>query len=56
MTATPISVLVVDDDYRVAAIHAAFVERVPGYAVVGKAHTAAEALRARAERSRPTWC
>lgn len=44
MTAETLSVLVVDDDYRVAAIHAAFVERVPGYAVVGKAHSAQEAL------------
>jgi len=40
----PITVLVVDDDYRVAAIHVAFVERVPGFRVVGEAHTAAEAL------------
>ena len=39
-----IDALVVDDDYRVAGIHAAFVERVPGYAVVGKAHSAAQAL------------
>jgi response regulator of citrate/malate metabolism len=39
-------VLVVDDDYRVAVIHAAFVERVPGYVVAGRAHTAKEALTA----------
>lgn len=45
MTTDTLSVLVVDDDYRVAAIHAAFVERVPGYVVVGKAHSAAEALK-----------
>ncbi|HAM28071.1 MAG TPA: two-component system response regulator [Microbacteriaceae bacterium] len=38
------TVLVVDDDYHVAAVHAAFVERVPGFCVVGKAHTAADAL------------
>lgn len=38
------SVLVVDDDYRVAGIHAAFVERVPGFVVVGKAQSAQEAL------------
>ena len=51
MTAAPLSVLIVDDDYRVAAIHAAFVERVPGYVVVGKAHSARDALeQARALR------
>jgi response regulator of citrate/malate metabolism len=44
MNAEPITVLVVDDDYRVAAVHVAFVERVPGFHVVGEAHTAAEAL------------
>ncbi len=44
MTAPSLSVLVVDDDFRVAAIHEAFVERVPGFHVVGRAHTAAEAL------------
>jgi response regulator of citrate/malate metabolism len=44
VTSTAITVLVVDDDYRVADIHASFVERVPGYAVVGKAHTAKQAL------------
>jgi response regulator of citrate/malate metabolism len=43
VTAESISVLVVDDDFRVAAIHEAFVERVPGFRVVGRAHTAAEA-------------
>jgi response regulator of citrate/malate metabolism len=38
-----IRVLVVDDDYRVAQLHARMVERVPGFASVGEAHTAAEA-------------
>ena len=38
-----IRTLVVDDDYRVAHLHAASVERVPGFACVGEAHTAAEA-------------
>jgi response regulator of citrate/malate metabolism len=52
MTADVLDVLVVDDDYRVAAIHAAFVERVPGYRVVGQAHTAQEAL-ALARDTRP---
>jgi response regulator of citrate/malate metabolism len=41
-----ISTLVVDDDFRVAAIHAAYVERVDGFAVAGQAHTAAAALAA----------
>lgn len=41
-----ISVLVVDDDYRVAAVHAAYVAKVEGFEVVGQAHTAAEALLA----------
>ena len=42
----PISVLVVDDDYRVSAVHAAYIEKVEGFEVVGQAHTAAEALHA----------
>jgi response regulator of citrate/malate metabolism len=40
-----IRTLVVDDDYRVADVNAAFVERVPGFAVCGRARTAAEAYR-----------
>jgi response regulator of citrate/malate metabolism len=44
-----ITTLVVDDDYRVAGIHAAYVARVDGFRVVGQAHTAAEALRLAAE-------
>jgi two-component system CitB family response regulator len=47
-----IRVLVVDDDFRVAQLHASYVGRVPGFEVVGVAHTAAEAL-ARAEQVRP---
>lgn len=42
----PIRTLVVDDDYRVGVIHAAYVTRTDGYVVVGEAHTAAEALEA----------
>jgi response regulator of citrate/malate metabolism len=42
----PICVLVVDDDYRVAAVHAAYVAKVEGFEVVGQAHTANEALHA----------
>jgi response regulator of citrate/malate metabolism len=39
-----IGVLVVDDDFRVAQIHAEFVGQIPGMQVVGHAHTAAAAL------------
>lgn len=38
-----IRTLVVDDDYHVAQVHARSVERVPGFGVVGEAHSAAEA-------------
>ncbi|GGO38280.1 MULTISPECIES: response regulator [Streptomyces] len=40
-----IEVLVVDDDMRVADVNAAYVEKVPGFRVAGRAHNAAEALR-----------
>ncbi|MFF4652454.1 response regulator [Streptomyces sp. NPDC001380] len=39
-----IDVLVVDDDFRVADVHAAYVAKVPGFRVVAKAHSAGEAL------------
>ncbi|MBP0456791.1 response regulator [Streptomyces montanisoli] len=39
-----IEVLVVDDDFRVAEINAAYVGRVPGFRVAARAHTAAQAL------------
>ena len=38
-----IGVLVVEDDFRVAAVHAAFCEQVNGFKVVGTARTAAQA-------------
>lgn len=44
MSASSLSVLVVDDDFRVASVHVGFVEAVPGFHVVGQAHTAAEAV------------
>ena len=44
MNADALDVLVVDDDYRVASVHVGFVEGVPGFRVVGQAHTAADAL------------
>jgi response regulator of citrate/malate metabolism len=40
-----IRVLVVDDDFRVAQLHASYVERLEGFEVVGTANSAAEALR-----------
>lgn len=40
-----IRVLIVDDDFRVAGIHAAYVERTEGFVVVGQAHTSADATR-----------
>lgn len=39
-----IRVLVVDDDYHVAHAHRLSVERVPGFDVVGEAHSGGEAL------------
>lgn len=47
-----IDTLVVDDDFRVAETHRAYVEAVPGFRVVGVAHTAASALAA-VRRSEP---
>jgi response regulator of citrate/malate metabolism len=41
-----IDVLIVDDDFMVARIHQSFVERTPGFQVVGVAHNGAEALAA----------
>ncbi|TQS44011.1 response regulator [Cryptosporangium phraense] len=41
-----IRVLVVDDDYRVAELHARYVRETPGFGVVGVAHSGAEALAA----------
>ena len=39
-----IRTLVVDDDYRVADLHCAYVERVAGFEVAGKVHTGAAAV------------
>jgi response regulator of citrate/malate metabolism len=47
-----IAVLIVDDDFRVAQVHADFVSRMPQMRVVGQAHTASAALDA-AARQRP---
>jgi response regulator of citrate/malate metabolism len=43
---TDIRVLIVDDDFRVAQIHAEYVKRVNGFAVVGTAHTASACAEA----------
>ncbi|MGI8678106.1 MAG: response regulator [Jatrophihabitans sp.] len=45
-----VTVLVVDDDFRVAALHAEFVSRIEGFTVIGTVHTgtaAVETVRAR---------
>jgi response regulator of citrate/malate metabolism len=48
-----IDTLIVEDDYHVSTIHAAYIKRVPGFAVAGHAATAASAA-AEIERLRPT--
>jgi len=40
-----IRTLVVDDDYRVADVHCAYVERVRGFQVAGRVHSGAAALQ-----------
>ncbi len=47
-----IRTLVVDDDFRVAELHAAYVERVPGFEVAGRAQTGVAALN-EVEQLRP---
>jgi response regulator of citrate/malate metabolism len=39
-----IKVLIVDDDFMVAKVHAGFIQRTPGFEVVGAAHTGADAI------------
>ncbi len=39
-----IRVVVVDDDFRIAGIHASYVNKVDGFAAIAQAHTAAEAV------------
>lgn len=46
MSAPPIRVLVVDDDFAVASVHRGYVESIPGLEVVGVAHRGEEAVRA----------
>ncbi|HET9554080.1 MAG TPA: response regulator [Anaeromyxobacteraceae bacterium] len=48
-----IPVLVVDDDFMIAQLHARCVEQEPGFAVAGVAHTCKQAL-AMARQLRPT--
>ena len=45
-----IGTLIVEDDYRVAMLHAEFVGKVDGFEVVGLAHTASAALDAAAKQ------
>ena len=47
-----IRVVVVDDDFRIADIHAAYVDKVDGFQAIAQAHTAAEAVGA-VDRLRP---
>ena len=47
-----IRVVVVDDDFRIAGIHAAYVDKVDGFEAIARAHTAAEAVAA-VDRLRP---
>jgi response regulator of citrate/malate metabolism len=47
-----IRTLVVDDDYMAASVHRSYVERVPGFEVVGEAHTGRDAIDL-ARRFRP---
>ena len=51
-----IRVLVVDDDFMVAKVHAAFVARTPGFEVAGVAHTGADGPRSPSPRCSPTSC
>lgn len=39
-----IKVLIVDDDFMVAKVHAGFIQRTPGFTVAGVAHTGAQAI------------
>ena len=45
MTRELIRVLVVDDDFRVARLHASYVDATDGFETVAVAHTAADAVR-----------
>src|SRR5260221_5709525 len=47
-----IRVVVVDDDFRIAGIHAAYVGKVDGFEAIAQAQTAAEAVEA-VDRLRP---
>jgi response regulator of citrate/malate metabolism len=52
MNETPVRTLIVDDDFRVAKIHAAYVAKTEGFEVIGEAHSASEAL-AKVDELRP---
>src|SRR5205823_14935151 len=40
----PIRTVIGDDDFMSASVHRSYTERLPGFTVVGEAHTGAEAL------------
>lgn len=46
-----IKVLVIDDDFMVAKVHAGFVNKEPGFSVAAVAHTAKDAIKAAAENT-----
>jgi response regulator of citrate/malate metabolism len=52
VTGRALRVLIVDDDFMVARVHAGFVAALPGFEVAGTASTGADAL-AEAQRLRP---
>jgi two-component system CitB family response regulator len=47
----PVRVLVVDDDFAVAAVHRAYIDSMADFTVVAEAHSARQALRAAEELS-----
>jgi len=51
-----IRAVVVDDDYRVAQIHTAYLAKIAGFAVIGQAHTAAAADARTSGPAPRRWC
>ena len=51
MSATQYGILVVEDDFRIADIHKAFIEQSEGFYVVGMARNASEAKRLMSEQA-----
>ena len=40
---SPIEILIIEDDKRIADIHRRFIEKIDGFSVIGAAHTGDEA-------------